>query len=178
MGNKGLLLGLGALLAGAILWSKRKPTEAAEGEGAVLDVAIYDDTGNRVMSRVEAWDPSIGGSLNEGGTYTLVFSVKNNSTRGGIAWPVSFDLYRATQLTGYAFPMEEFVNGVAFAAGETKTFSKSFTLPMGSGGASGYIKVQVFPAGALSPIVAESQKAFITGTLEIIYGATIVVNPI
>lgn len=189
MANKaGVLLGLGAVLAAGFLLFRGKKAQAApppeeEGYGALLDVAIYDEQGNRVVysvgrGAVAAWDPSTGGTLNEGGTYTLVFSVKNISTKGGVAWPVSFDLYRGVAITGYPFPLEEFIAGGAFLAGETKTFSKAFTIPNGTGGASGYIKVQVFPAGALNPIIASSEKAFTVSSVAIIYGATIVIQPI
>lgn len=180
----GVLLGLGALgaLIAGLVSSRKKPIEEQEGTSANLEVAIYDEQGHRVMysvgGAVAAWDPSSGGTLDEGGTYTLTFSVTNTSTKGGVAWPVAFDLYRAVQLTGYAFPMEEFLAGGAFAVGQVKTFSKTFTIPMGSGGGTGYIKVQVFPAGALNPIVASVQKAYTVGAVAIIYGANITINPI
>ncbi len=185
MANKtGLIVGVAAAVAGLLLLTRKKTappddTGGDPGDG-VLDVAIYDDQGNRVMSSgpisasVEAWDPGTGGTLAEGGTYTLTFSIKNSSTRAGEPWAASFQVLRIVGVDGNMLINENIL--LDLAAGATSAVqSKTFKIPVG--GVNGIISVSVVPAGG-SALIARFEKPFTVGVVNIVYGATIIITPI
>jgi hypothetical protein len=119
---------LGALgLAGLVLAIKGKlsnaePEPEPEDElNGDVSITIYDEYGN-VVPRNSPYN------LNEGGYYTLKFTVKNSSTRGGTPWPATLTMSYSVTING-AVQASNTVTG-EFAAGETRTFGAyGFSIP-------------------------------------------------
>ena len=172
--QKGLLgVGLGILATGLLLLKGKQvePLEPVEGEGAAIVIEVYDSEGNPVPRNSPM-------ALVEGSSYTVVLTVKNISTKGGVAWPatLSVTIHSAVSI-GYdqvqtLIPITT-VNE-SFAAGQTKTFSYSLTVPLGIQGTEGQIGASVqSPTGVT---LATAYEPLTIGILEIIYGATIVIG--
>ena len=124
-----IILGLGALAAGAILLFKKKP--ALGDEKAAIEIVILDAQGNPVPKN----SPS---QLTEGEAYTVVLTVTNQSVKNEIPWAATLGIgistaTDSTQLIPAQVSLE------SFAAGETRSFSYLMSVPLGTGGETGAI---------------------------------------
>lgn len=143
------------------------PSDDGEGsEDGDLQIDVYDSEGNLVPQN----SPII---INEGASYTVVLTIKNTSTKGGVPWPVDFvvGMSAATDLTTLISPRE---NTYGFTAGETKAISYLMYVPMGSGGQTGLI--QAYVAIGAGGAIASANAELTIGTVAINYGATIILS--
>ena len=135
------VLALGGLLALGLILAKKAPAEPKS-----IDIKIYDSEGNLVVAHSPL-------SLIEGDSYTAVVTVVNMSTKAGEPWKANLDVgfqifrveegYPATQL------MAKVQRTEFFLAGQTVEFPYPFTIPVGYGGDTGYVAVEVSGGGAL-----------------------------
>lgn len=161
-----LALGLGAAIAIPLLLRKKKPPE---GEGAGLKITFYDAQGNPVAKNSPV-------TLTEGESYTMMVSVTNQTTRGGVLWEATLGGYVEAPVMAAGWPTEAYLFsgsiGGYFGPGETKNFSFPFSILVGYGGAGGAaIAVVTDPAGTTLATASEPITILVAET---IYGATVV----
>lgn len=179
MDNKGKrALGVGIAVAaivgvGAAIHAAQKPEEVippdgALGVGASIGITLLGPSGQPVY---------LTAPLSEGVNYTLKVTVKNSSTKGGVAWatPLQISVFAGT---GSATFVPSQISSQSFAAGETKVFTFPMNIPIGTGGQTGNIVARVFSPvdTALAAALASIVDPFTIGTVAIDYGATISVG--
>ena len=162
------LLGLGVL--GALIYGLTRPKkeEIPPGEGAAsISISVLDAQGNPVPHN----SPT---DFAEGAQYTIRLTVKNLSTKGGVAYAATLTVVLFAGTNELTFiPVS--ASSYTFAANETKTLDSIMVVPMGAGGQAGNIVANVNdPAGNT---VAEAPVYYFNiTTVPIIYGATITIG--
>lgn len=123
----GGILGAGAL-AGVIYLLKTRPKP-------ILPPEAYQATVRLEIVGARTASPEL--VLEEGKSYTLKVSVTNNSTKGGVPWEATLEttLYASLDTTYLISPTS--TGKVRYSAGEKKTFTYPFTVPVGTAGRSG-----------------------------------------
>ncbi len=169
MAKKGLLVGLGMAAAG-LLWllsGKAKAEEPPPGEGdASIVIQVYDSQGNLVPHSSPV-------TLDEGASYTVKLTVRNNSTKGGVPWEATLGIgiSATTSLTTLIASREDMKS---FLAGETKSFNYAMNVPFGTGNQSG--SIQAWVKDPYGTTLANAQEPLAIRELPIVYGATIVIG--
>lgn len=156
-----------AALVALALATRVKAAPPPPGEGAAsIVIQVYDSQGKLVP-------PSSPVALDEGSTYTVKLTVKNNSTKGGIPWEATLGIgiSAATPLITLISPREDMKS---FGAGETKSFNYTLNIPMGAGNQSGSITAWVEDPYGI--VIANAQEPLAIRELSIVYGATIVIG--
>ena len=157
--------GLG-LVGGLVYLATRKVKAPPEGPPAAVKIEVYDSEGNLVPSNSPV-------TLDEGATYTVMVAVTNKTTRGGVPWEANLEtiIMAATTLVDL-IPYD--VREALFAPNETKSFTSPLVIPVGLGGQTGAITVDVFdPAGIL---LAYAVEPLTIQSVAIIYGATVTIG--
>jgi len=168
--NKKVALGLGVglLAVGGLAYAlTRKPAPPEERPPAAgIDIKVYDAQGNLVPSNSPL-------TLTEGESYTVVLTVTNQSTKAGTPWEATLEvvIYAGTDYTTL-IPVT--ARSEYFGAGETRTFSYSMNVPLGTGGEMGNIVATVNdPTGVK---LADAIEYFSIEEVPIVYGATVVIG--
>lgn len=158
-------IGLGLGLVGAVgLYALAQAAPAPEG--AKIKIEILDAEGHPVPHNSPV-------SLLEGESYTVRLTITNLSTKAGEPWGTNLDVM-ITAFCDYTTLITITRATEYFAAGEAIIFDYPMAVPLGTGGQAGQIVVRVFdPEGNL---VAEGIEPLTVETIEIIYGATIVIG--
>jgi len=167
--NKGIIV-LGGLAAGGLLvfaLTRKAKAEVPPGEGAAsIVIKVYDSEGNLVSGSSPL-------TLDEGASYTVKLTVKNNSTKGGVPWEASLTvgITAATSFITLISPREDVKS---FGAGETKSFNYALNIPIGSGNQTGGITAWIEdPYGTQ---IASAVEYLTIREIPIVYGATIVIG--
>lgn len=111
-------------------------------------------------------------SVDEGRTYSVRVTVTNASTKGGVPWEARLGLRTRASGNGEVFiPTTD--ESALFAAGESKAFTYTMTIPwMGAG--SGVIDAVVTsPPGG---ILASDTEPLTIVAVAIVYGATVTIG--
>ena len=163
------LTGLAA--GGALVFALSRKAEAVPpppGEGAAtIVITVYDSQGNPVPSNSPF-------NLDEGGSYTIVLTVTNQSTKGGQAWAATLGVWIGVIVDSIEL-MPVTGGDYVFAAEETQTFSYTLSVPIsGYGGKVGQITASVISPNHVT--IAGDVEYINIVTLEVVYGATIVIS--
>ena len=133
--------------------------------GATIGIEIFNSQG----LPVEGHSPKI---LTEGESYTVRVTVTNTSTKAGIPWEADLDV-GVMATTTYHTLISATRDTYHFAAGQALALDYPMAVPLGSGEETGSVWARVFdPAGA---VLAEADEPITIETVEVIYGATVVI---
>ena len=172
MSKIGGAIALGAGLGGLYLLTRKKekpPTEGINGGASILIGTIIDaKTGQPVPHN----SPD---AVLEGGTYILPFTIRNGSTRLGALVDANLGVIMAgiAGLVGISFPVPW---EAYFIGGQTLSWNITFTVPDGTGGTAGEIRVRVNDPNGVQ--LALGIKALTIQSAAIIYGATVTIGVI
>ena len=114
--------------------------------------------------------------LDEGGTYTAVVTVTNQSTKGGEPWPATLKVVAQASAEGMVLLPSTQQSG-DFSAGQTKSFNFTLEtdyLATGTGSISGSITVDVLDPG--NNVVANAVASITVNEIPIDYGAGVVIG--
>lgn len=113
------------------------------------------------------------GTLVEGSTVPIQVTVKNTSTKGGVAVPATLSLFveSSTSVTVWGQTLIDKPN-VSFTAGQTQTFSATASAPVGTGGQTLKVTGRVYHDSA---VVGGPTSIDIPIEFQIVWGATIVI---
>jgi hypothetical protein len=154
---------VGSLAAIALLLSKS--TMKAGGDSGTIEIQVYDSQGNLVPHNSPR-------TLQEGGSYTVQLTVKNTSTRGGASTGATLGVGLHVLTTAYSL-IPARVEQYSFIAGETRSFSYAFNVPLDSG-TDGLISAWI--EDPARNIVGQAQESITITSLSTVYGATIVIG--
>jgi len=165
MDKKAVAIGLGAAaIGGVILVTIFRKAKAVPEEGITIEV--YDQFGNKI--------PRTGSfNLNEGQSYTLKANITNTSTKGGQPWEATLGI-GVTIKANSSNLISPSSKSEYFGAGATKSFSYSFSVPLGYGGLTGAIGVAV--SGPDGAIIASASELIYLIEVSVEYGASIVIS--
>lgn len=166
MADKKVAVGLGvAAGVGALLYLAAK-AKAAPPEGATVKIQVFDAEGHLITSNSPL-------ELIEGESYTVRVTVTNLSTKAGEPWDAELEVVvHASTEWEALIPVTTSME--AFAAGQTLSFDYPMMVPLGVMGFSGQISATINdPAGIR---LARVLEPFTIITIEIIYGATVVIG--
>jgi len=150
--------------------AKAKPP-TPPGEEAALKIEVFDSEGQPVPHN----SPFI---LTEGQSYTVVISVTNKTTRGGIPWEATLGGYAelAIMRADWPMPIVLFSGSLDafYIANETKQFNFPFNIPVGYGESGGEIIAAVTdPTGI---VLASASEPTTIASEETVYAAEIVIG--
>lgn len=171
------LVGVGivgaAMVIGGIAYASRDKKAPPESAPTIV-IEILDAQGNPVPHNSPA-------ALTEGASYSIRLTVRNTSTKGGMAWPatLSLDVYAGTNEITLTYPP---ITAFNFDGGQTRVLDSvvwpalAFNVPMGTGGQAGNIIARVLNPTVGGVDLAKAVDSFTITTIAIIYGATIVIG--
>lgn len=137
-----LLAVLGSIAGIALLTRKGKAEEPPPEDGAASIVITIEGEGGGIAGVISA-DPN---ALVEGSTYNAIVTVYNKSTKLGVNWPATLTVKVTSVLAGVLLAADK-VETYEFGALGSRTFTYSFTIPVGAINKTGLISVNVFAPG-------------------------------
>ncbi|MHB8084338.1 MAG: hypothetical protein ACYDHZ_00735 [Dehalococcoidia bacterium] len=169
MASKGAAIAIGLAAAVGIIVLATRKTAAGGSEDVVI--RIYDENGNPVP--VSALIGAGTANLTEGQSYTANVTITNASTKAGT--PVDAVLVlAATIMAGSHNLITPWSQSPSFNAGESKSFSFPFSIPIGYGGLAGAVSITVKDPSGNS--VAAGSESIAIASLPIDYNATITIT--
>lgn len=160
---------VGAAIAGIALalGLRKKPPEEEGEEEAMLKIELYDSQGNLVPHNSPY-------AVTEGGSYTIRTAVTNTSYKVDPSHPVAARFVITIVVGTNVRTLLSDSMTLDFAAGEKKTPSWNFTVPVGTAGeAGGVIAAAVDTTGGIQ--LASAGDTMTIAAATIIYGATITI---
>jgi len=165
-GKAALAVGGIAGLAGVIYLATRGKAALPEGPSASISIEVLDSGGNPVPKN----SPAI---VNEGESYTVMVAVTNTTTKAGVPWEADLETW-VMAAAGWVDLIPGDVYPSHYLPGSIGYFYSSLYIPMGLGGETGAITVNVFdPDGNL---VATKTEPLTILTTALIYGATVSIS--
>jgi len=168
--NRKAALGLGLVAAGGLVYAlTKKPAPPEKPSAAEIEIKVYDAEGNLVPRNSPL-------ALAEGQTYTAVVTVINQTTKAGVPWEATLEISTIIYINGTYFydGVTTGVDSHTFGPGESHSFSYSFTVPLGSGGQSGYVNARVISPENVP--IAEASEPITVEEIAIDYAATVVIE--
>jgi len=157
----------GALAIGALLiflLMKGRPA-AGNGDSSGVKIEILDEEGNPVPQNSPA-------EVEEGKSYTVRATIKNQTTRGGKAYEATLETVIEASANEGVVPLITWDARVdLFAAGQTIVYSSPLMIPDGLGGTEGVIVVNVW--GPDMGHVGSAVETLTIKSMEIIYAASV-----
>ncbi|GAH61237.1 unnamed protein product, partial [marine sediment metagenome] len=154
----------GVVLGGIYLATRAKA--APEGPAAAIKIEVLDAGGNPVQANSPL-------TLDEGASYTVAVAVTNTTTKGGLPHEADLETWVMAAanwtdlIPGDIFPQHYLPTSIVY-------FYSSLVIPLGLGGATGAITVNVFDPE--DNLVATVTKPISIRSMDIVYGATVTVG--
>jgi len=165
-GKAALAVGGLAGLAGVIYLATKGKAAPPEGPSASVSIEVLDSEGNPVPRN----SPAV---VNEGESYTVMVAVTNTTTKGGVPFEADLETW-VMAAAGWIDLIPGDIYPSHYLPGSIGYFYSTLNIPMGLGGMTGAITVNVFDPGG--KLIATKVEPLTIKAMALIYGASISIS--